>query len=247
MVRVLLVVSSMLGLYAASALHASEPSAPPAKVARAQQAFLAYCGMCHGPRGAGDGEVAAALRRSSIIVPRLDDAARLAKIGRAGVLRIVTEGGAHVGRSNVMPEWGGLVGPALAGELADYVMSLSGQGPGLEALTLERYLKAPAGVPGQGREVYVYRCSACHGPAGKGDGPSGELLRRKQGVRPRDLTSTRFMRAKTDQQLFTEISLGGGHIGKSLFMPSWANDLTPGQIKDVVAYIRQISKTAARP
>ena len=129
MVRVLLAIASVLGLYAASALQAVEPSTPAAKLARAQQAFLAYCGMCHGPRGAGDGEVAAALKRSSIIVPRLDDAARLAKIGREGVLRIVTEGGAHVGRSNVMPEWGGLVGAGLAGDLADYVMSLPGQGP----------------------------------------------------------------------------------------------------------------------
>lgn len=247
MVRVLLVIASALDLYAASALQASEPSAPPAKVARAQQAFLAYCGMCHGPRGAGDGEVATALKRSSIIVPRLDDAPRLAKIGRAGVLRIVTEGGAHAGRSNVMPEWGGLVGPALAGELADYVMSLPGQGPGLEAVTLGNYLKAPAGVPEQGRAIYVYRCSACHGPAGKGDGPSGELLRRKHGSRPRDLTNARFMRSRSDQQLFSTISLGGGHVGKSNYMPSWANDLTPGQIKDVVAYLRQISKSAPKP
>ena len=104
-----------------------------------------------------------------------------------------------------------------------------------------------AGVPAQGREVYVYRCSACHGPAGRGDGPSGDLLRRKHGVRPRDLTNGRYMSARTDQELFTTVSLGGGHAGKSVYMPSWANDLTPAQIKDVVAYIRQISKTTARP
>lgn len=247
MLRVLLALASVLGCFAASAPLAAEPSTPPAKVERAQQAFLAYCGMCHGPRGAGDGEVAVALKRSSIIVPRLDDAARLAKIGREGVLRIVTEGGAHVGRSNVMPEWGGLVGAGLAGDLADYVLSLPGQGPRLSAATLEHYLQAPAGVPAQGRSIYVYRCSACHGPGGKGDGPSGDLLRRKHGVPPRDLTNTRFMSTKTDRDLFTAVSIGGGHIGRSVYMPSWANDLTPAQIKDVVAYLRQISKTPARP
>ena len=30
-------------------------------------------------------------------------------------------------------------------------------------------------------------------------------------------------------------------------MPSWTNDLTPAQIKDLVAYLRQLSKTPAKP
>jgi mono/diheme cytochrome c family protein len=234
-------------LHAVPALRAAEPPIAPARLPRAQQAYLAYCGMCHGPRGAGDGDVAAALRRSNIMVPRLDDAARLEKLGRAGVLRIITEGGAHVGRSNVMPEWGGLVGASLAGDLADYVMSLPGQGPSRAEITLQRYLRSPPGVPRQGRAIYVYRCSACHGPAGRGDGPSGELLWRKHGVRPRDLTDSRYARRKGDRDLFTVISLGGDHMGKSVYMPAWSNDLTPGQIKDLVAYLRQISKTPARP
>jgi mono/diheme cytochrome c family protein len=55
------------------------------------------------------------------------------------------------------------------------------------------------------------------------------------------------MSSRTDQDLFSAISLGGGHLGKSMYMPSWANDLTPTQIKDVVAYLRQISKTPSRP
>ena len=170
--------------------------------------------MCHGPEGAGDGEVARALKRSNITVPRLDDAARLGTIGRAAVLRIVLEGGAHVGRSNVMPEWGGLLGPDLANELADYVMGLPERETGLPAITLERYLRSPPGVPTEGRRLYVFHCSACHGPGGRGNGPSGELLRHKHGVRPRDLTNTRFMRTRTDRELFTVVSLGGSHIGK---------------------------------
>jgi mono/diheme cytochrome c family protein len=247
MVRVLLALAAIVSLHAATTLRAAEPPAAATKLPRAQQAYLAYCGMCHGPRGAGDGEVAAALKRSNIIVPRLDGAARLEQLGRAGVLRIITEGGAHVGRSNVMPEWSGLVGASLAGGLADYVMSLPGQGPGPSAVTLQRYLKAPPGVPEQGRSIYVYRCSACHGPRGKGDGPSGDLLLRKHGVRPRDLTDARFASTKSDQDLFTVISLGGGHLGRSAYMPAWENDLTPAQIKDLVAYLRQISKTPSRP
>jgi mono/diheme cytochrome c family protein len=247
MIRVLLASSVLLSVGVASRLLAANPEGSSARVVRGQQAYLAYCAMCHGARGSGDGEVAAALKRSNIVVPRLDDAARLVRVGRAGVLRIILEGGAHVGRSNVMPEWGGLVGQSLANDLADYVMSLSERGTGLSSVTLERYLKSPPGVPGEGRRLYVFHCSACHGPSGHGNGPSGEVLRRKHGIRPRDLADARFMRSRTDKDLFAAISLGGTHLGKSAFMPSWTNDLTPPEIKDLVAYLRQISKTPARP
>ena len=247
MLRVLPAAALTLALAAASTVQAASPSSSKAGIARAQRAYLAYCAMCHGPQGGGDGEVATALKRSSIVVPRLDDAARLAKTGRAGVLRIILQGGAHVGRSNVMPEWGGLVGQGLAGDLADYVVSLPDRGPGVRAGTLDDYLKSPAGTPEEGRKLYVYHCSACHGPRGMGDGPSGDVIWRKHGVRPRDLASARYMRMKTDRDLFTVISLGGAHMGKSVYMPPWSNDLTPTQVKHLVAYLRGLSKTPSRP
>ncbi len=235
------------GLAVAATPRTPDTTVPPARIARAQQAYLAYCAMCHGPRGAGDGEVATALLRSNIRVPRLDGAERLSKVGRAGVLRIILEGGAHVGRSNVMPEWGGLVGQSLANDLADYVMSIPGQSPGVPGETVEKYLKSPPGVPGEGRKLYVYHCAACHGADGRGDGPSGDLLKRKRGIRPRDLTDHRFMTSKTDKDLYAVIALGGAHLGRSVYMPSWNNDLTPAQIKDLVAYLRNISKTPSKP
>jgi mono/diheme cytochrome c family protein len=246
MVRTLPVAAIVLGLTWAASLRAASPGLATEKDTRAQQAYLAYCAMCHGPRGAGDGEVATALKRSSIIVPRLDDAARLAQLGRSGVLRIILEGGAHVGRSNVMPEWSGLLGENLADGLADFVMSLSQQEPGLLATARDNYLKSPAGVPEDGRKLFVYHCSACHGPAGRGDGPSGLVLWRKHGVRPRNLADTRYMRTKTDQDLFTVISLGSAHMGKSAYMQSWANALSPAQIKGLVAYLRLLSKSPSR-
>ena len=247
-VRILVAVLVAAGLVGATASRGGAPSdGATAKVARAEQAYLAYCAMCHGPRAAGDGEVAAALKRSGVTVPRLDDGARLSKLGRAGVVRIVLEGGAHVGRSNIMPEWGGLVGEGLANDLADYVMTLPDRGRGVSAATVERYLKSPPGVPAEGRRLYVYHCSACHGPLGRGDGPSGEVLNRKHGVRPRDLGDARFMASRSDRDLFAVISLGGSHLGRSVYMPSWTNDLTPAQIKSLVAYLRQLSKTPARP
>lgn len=249
MVRVLLAGAVIAGLTAGAAPKQQPGNAADktAKATRAQQAYLAYCAMCHGPQGAGDGDVAASLRRSGITVPRLDDAATMDRVGRAGAYRIITEGGAHTGRSNIMPSWGSLVGPRLANDLADYVMSIPNQKPGVPSSTVEAYLKAPPGVPEEGRKLFVYHCSACHGPHGRGNGPSGDILRKKHNVKPRDLTDTRYLATKTDRDIYTIIALGGGHVGKSVYMPSWTVDLTPAQIKDLTAYVRQISRTRSRP
>jgi mono/diheme cytochrome c family protein len=73
------------------------------------------------------------------------------------------------------------------------------------------------------------------------------MLWRKHGVKPRDLAGTRYMRTKTDRDLFTVISLGSAHMGKSVYMQAWANALTPAQIRDLVAYLRLLSKSPSRP
>jgi mono/diheme cytochrome c family protein len=39
------------------------------------------------------------------------------------------------------------------------------------------------------------------------------------------------------------VSLGGGHFRKSNYMPEWNGQLSPAQIKSVVAYVREISGT----
>ncbi|HVP14403.1 MAG TPA: c-type cytochrome [Terriglobales bacterium] len=246
--KILIVLAAVtIALLATGALLAAAPSGAPPNIARAQQAFLAYCAMCHGPKGAGDGDVALALRRSNIVVPALDNAQRLQSLGRARILQIILQGGAHVGRSNVMPEWRGLVGEGLANDLADYVLTLPKASPASRSEALSRYLQAPAGVPQEGRRLYVYHCSACHGSLGRGDGPTGEMIRRKHGVRPRDLTDAKFMRKKTDRDLYAVVENGGAHAGRSVYMPPWKNVLSPAQIKDLVAYLRQLSGTRPQP
>ncbi len=248
MARVLPAAAAVAGVAALLfSLSPARAALSPARQARAQQAYLAYCAMCHGPDGAADGEVAVALRRSETVVPHLDNGARLQAVGRAGVLRVIMRGGGHTGRSNIMPSWGTLLGPGLAEDITDYVMDIPNRRPGVPEATIQKYLKSPPGVPAEGRKLYVYHCSACHGAGGKGDGPSGEVLRRKRNARTRDLTDARYMATRTDQDLFVVISLGGGHLGKSVFMPAWTVDLTPAQIKDLVAYLRALSKTRARP
>ena len=178
---------------------------------------------------------------------RGDDEARARELGRDAVRKVIAEGGAHTGRSNLMPGWAEKLEEPTIDDILAYVLTLPGSKPGVTEATLQKYLEAPPGAPAEGRRVYLHFCSACHGPYGKGDGPYAEALRQQHNIRPRDLTDSTYVGRKTDQDLFAIVSLGGGHMGKSTFMPAWTVSLTPGQIKDVVSYVREISKTPPQP
>jgi mono/diheme cytochrome c family protein len=224
-----------------------ENAASAEQLQRGQEAYLAYCAVCHGDRGAGDGEMAVPLRESGIVIAHLDDAARIRSLGRDGVRKVIVEGGAHTGRSNLMPAWGEKLEDPMIDDVLAYILTLPESKHGETEATLERYLAAPPGVPAEGRTTYLHYCSACHGPYGHGDGVFADALRKQHNVRPRDLTDSTYIGAKTDQDLFAIISLGGGHMGKSTYMPAWTVSLAPEQIKNVVSYVREISKTPSRP
>lgn len=225
----------------------AEEAASSEQLQRGQEAFLAYCALCHGDRGAGDGDMAAGLEQSGVMVARLDDEARMNALGREALRKVIAEGGAHTGRSNLMPGWAERLGGAILDDITEYVLTLPSRKPGTTEATLQKYLEAPAGAPAEGRRVYLHYCSACHGPHGRGDGTYAEALRQQHNIRPRDLTDSSYVGRKTDEELFATISLGGGHMGKSPYMPAWTVSLTPEQIKDVVSYVREISRGAPQP
>ncbi len=102
-------------------------------------------------------------------------------------------------------------------------------------------------MPAEGRRLFVYYCSACHGAEGKGNGTLADTIFARAKVRPRNLTDSTYFLPKTDQALFDVISLGGGHMGKSGFMPAWTVKLSPAEIKDLVSYVRVLSHTPSRP
>ncbi len=243
--RLLMIGALVLGIAALiGVVNGTDARARAPDLQRGQRGFLAYCAMCHGDGGAGDGELASGLARRGVVVAHLDDDARMKKLGWAGVRRVIVTGGAHTGRSNLMPAWGEKLAPDLVNDITEYVMALPSRNPPIPEATIRKYLEAPPGAPEQGRRLFVHTCSACHGPFGKGDGTLAETLRKRHNIRPRNLTDSTYIAKKTDQQLFATISLGGGHMKKSPYMPAWTVTLSPEQIKDVVSYIRVISRTA---
>lgn len=87
-------------------------------------------------------------------------------------------------------------------------------------------------------QIFQQRCVACHGSAGKGDGPAAAALTPK----PRDFTSTEWQKSMTDAAIEKIILHGGAAVGKSAAMP--ANPDLEGQAAVVSAlreYVRGLS------
>ena len=92
---------------------------------------------------------------------------------------------------------------------------------------------AAGGDPDKGRAVFDRNCAACHGPKGKGDGPTGAMLTPK----PADLASAATAR-KSDADLRTIIEKGKPPTA----MIGWKGQLSDGEIGDVLAYVRSLGK-----
>lgn len=83
----------------------------------------------------------------------------------------------------------------------------------------------------KGENLFVQNCSECHGMAGKGDGPTADLLDTK----PADLSSLKVQN-QSDGALFWKISNGKGA------MASYKEAFTKEQLWQLVNYIRKIGK-----
>ncbi len=94
------------------------------------------------------------------------------------------------------------------------------------------------GDPEDGKKIYGQLCASCHGNAGKGDGPAAAALP----VKPADHTDGKHMKGLTDQYLFKIIKEGGSAAGKSPLMPPFGTQLKDEDIRDVIAYIRTLTK-----
>jgi len=84
--------------------------------------------------------------------------------------------------------------------------------------------------------LYGKWCASCHGTSGAGDGPNARYLP----VRPAIHASAAQMSPRSDNALFDAIAGGGTVMGKSARMPAFGETLSAGQIRSLVAYIRQL-------
>lgn len=74
--------------------------------AKGKQVYDTRCAMCHGPGGKGDGPAAAALQPK----PRdLSDAQYMSGLTNDYIFKIISKGGAAVGKSAAMPAHSGML------------------------------------------------------------------------------------------------------------------------------------------
>jgi cytochrome c oxidase cbb3-type subunit 3 len=89
---------------------------------------------------------------------------------------------------------------------------------------------------------YNTYCVQCHGVNRDGNGINSKQM----SVKPRDHTDSKAMGDTPDETLFKAIKEGGLSVSKSVLMPKWGGVLNDDQIKEMVAYLRFVSKTGAR-
>lgn len=76
--------------------------------------------------------------------------------------------------------------------------------------------QVPPAAMQEAQDIYKTRCTMCHGPTGKGDGPAGAALNPK----PRDLGDQAWQKSVTDEHIEKIILSGGPAVGKSPLMPA---------------------------
>lgn len=90
-----------------------------------------------------------------------------------------------------------------------------------------------------GKGIYDRECASCHGATGKGDGDDAAYYTTK----PTNFTDRAALSKRSDEFLAAVITGGGPAKGLSKDMPA-SKSLTPGEVKSVVAYVRQLSAPA---
>lgn len=89
-----------------------------------------------------------------------------------------------------------------------------------------------------GRRLHVKYCAPCHGVAGDGAGYNASYLP----VPPLKHADSTSMARLPDDVLFDGIFVGGYVMNKSGRMPPWGYTLDPGEIRQLVAYLRQLCR-----
>jgi len=92
-----------------------------------------------------------------------------------------------------------------------------------------------SGNSSKGRDIYLRYCSGCHGEDGRGE---AKTFRPNVG----NLAVKQLMDELSDEYLFTVIQKGGAAVGKNAAMPAWSAQLGDDDIRDVVAFVRTLSR-----
>jgi mono/diheme cytochrome c family protein len=86
------------------------------------------------------------------------------------------------------------------------------------------------------QRIYLSQCASCHGARGEGSWRATLLL-----MRPGNLADPRVMDSLSDEYLLMLIRNGGAALGKP-GMPAFGYHLTDDEIRELIRYLRTLSK-----
>ncbi len=196
------------------------------------ETYKALCERCHGEKGDGEGKVAWYLDPS----PRdLTKAAFMNSKPRERFVASIQEGVAGTS----MPSWKNALKPEQVNGVLHYVLTTFTKEP-------PRELK-PHNVPDtnpvatsaasikHGEDVFLERCTGCHGRKADGKGPNSLDINPK----PRNLRNSAFVASVNDRRLFDSVLYGV----QGTAMPSWIDyGLSKNDVGDIVNFIRSINQ-----
>jgi len=124
---------------------------------------------------------------------------------------------------------------AVAASLLGAAALASAQGTEASGASVKNPVAANAGSIAAGKKLYDTQCASCHGPAGKGDGKGGALLK----PLPANFTDDEWKHGSTDGDLFTTIRDGVKQTG----MAAYGARIPTRDIWNLVNYLRTLGPT----
>ncbi|WP_224362384.1 urate hydroxylase PuuD [Hyalangium versicolor] len=113
-----------------------------------------------------------------------------------------------------------------------------------EVPTVAAPAKVYASPAEEARAVFTQRCVPCHGPEGRGNGPSSAALNPK----PRNYHDVEWQKSVTDEGIAKTILGGGMAVGKSDIMPANPDlEQKPEVVSELVKLLRSFGKEGSNP
>ena len=142
-----------------------------------------------------------------------------------------------------MPAWGHLLNDAQSQAVLDYVFTTFTKEARRELKPRNLPDVNPVAMSDQsvahGSQLFVQRCSGCHGKKADGKGPNSlDIL-----PRPRNLRNSLFVNTVNDRRMFESILYGV----QGTAMPPWIDyGLSTNDVGDVVNFIRSLQPAPAK-
>ena len=183
--------------------------------------FAQNCSPCHGDFGEGGPNPT---RPGDIIAP-ISSAEYLKTRGDTTLRAVIRQGQPNFGMSPFSTAFGG----PLDDDEIDSIVAFLRAWEAAPPVEFPPEVTVPQ-VAASGAEIYSEICAQCHGPSGEGGiGPS--------------LRDPGFQAGTTDEGLYDTINLGHGTTA----MIGWGDILTADQIRQLVAFIRQLGGAGPAP